>query len=470
MPVGVHVDPLWWTSGSWEGRPIREYLQHRDIAAIFRFLHARGISYGAIAALVGISANRAAEVAKGARQVTAYEVLERIAVGLAIPRGLMGLGQERAVDASQRGKSNLRTRYIRPVDEGTASAACGETSWPTVGDKAGGDVGSIAHLRNSLDEVLASSSVAPRQLELIEESASEHMKIYPSTPPTMMLSQLASECIEIQALSRRRQPAVIQARLSGTAALLATMCADALMRLGVVDEARRWYRTAACAADDSSEPRLRVLVRAQSAMLPYYFGDPQQTLSLTRSALAVAETPTSSSSALAAAGRARALARLGAVEEARAAIGHARKIFDQVGDDDGDEAFRFPAKRMLLYLSGASTWLGDMTEAYRVQEEALRLYGPYPSAPIDPALIALDRSMCLVQDRRAAEAAALALEAVMGLPAPQRTEIVLTRAGEVVSAIPARHRGGEVAALTDYVRACREGGRTLAAGTPVLDP
>jgi tetratricopeptide repeat protein len=52
---------------------------------------------------------------------------------------------------------------------------------------------------------------------------------------------------------------------------LATMCADALMRLGDVDEARRWYRTAIHAADDSGQAWLRVLVRAQAAMLPYYF-------------------------------------------------------------------------------------------------------------------------------------------------------------------------------------------------------
>ncbi|WP_019901875.1 hypothetical protein [Salinispora arenicola] len=196
-----------------------------------------------------------------------------------------------------------------------------------------------------------------------------------------MLSRLAAECVEVQILSRRRQPAAVQLRLSGAAALLATMCADALMRLGNVGEARLWYRTAIHAADDSSNSRLRVLVRTQAAMLPYYFGDPQQTVVLAEAALAVTATP-SSSAALAAAGRARALARLGSAEQARQAIVQARQMFDQVGDDDSDTAFRFPMKRMLFYLSGASTWLGDTSEAYRVQDEAVRLYGPSPSVPI----------------------------------------------------------------------------------------
>nr|WP_307969644.1 hypothetical protein [Salinispora arenicola] len=65
--MGVQVDPSWWTSGVWEGRPIREFLERRDVAATFRFLHARGVSYGTIAALVGVSPNRAAEITKGAR-------------------------------------------------------------------------------------------------------------------------------------------------------------------------------------------------------------------------------------------------------------------------------------------------------------------------------------------------------------------------------------------------------------------
>lgn len=454
--MGIQVDQSWWTSGVWEGRPIREFLERRDVAATFRFLHARGVSYGTIAALVGVSPNRAAEITKGARQVTAYDVLERIAVGLGIPRAWMGLGQDATGDTGP--------SFVREME--------GSADLPISGRPAGGRpdevITALARLRTGLDEALASSTVAPQQLDLIEEAAGEHMRIYPAAPPRVMLSRLAAECVEVQILSRRRQPAAVQLRLSGAAALLATMCADALMRLGNVGEARLWYRTAIHAADDSSNSRLRVLVRAQAAMLPYYFGDPQQTVVLAEAALAVTATP-SSSAALAAAGRARALARLGSAEQARQAIVQARQMFDQVGDDDSDTAFRFPMKRMLFYLSGASTWLGDTSEAYRVQDEAVRLYGPSPSVPIDPAFLALDRSMCLARDRRAAEAAESALDAVATLPEAQRTEIVLTRASDVVSAIPVRHRGSETTELTNYVRACRERARTLAAGTAALD-
>ncbi|MEV0134688.1 hypothetical protein AB0H83_40285 [Dactylosporangium sp. NPDC050688] len=451
------VDPAWWVTGTWDGRPIGVFLAKRDVATIFRFVHARGISYNAIGALVGLSANRVAEIAKDVRQVTAYEVLERVAVGLQIPRPAMGVGllESESLSALNRHSDNVDGRSV-----GHIAADHGPTA----------DLDMLAGIRAGLDEALASSTVSPRQMELIEESVAEHVQAYPASAPSLMLTRLAGECAEVQALSRRRQPAMLQARLSGAAALLATMCADALMRLGEIRQAKLWYRTALVASDDSAEPRLRVLVRAQAAMLPYYFGDPRRTVSLADAALALSEAA-SPSSALAAAARARALARLGAVDAARAAIGEARRSFDEVGDADSDEAFRFPAKRLLFYLSGATTWIGDTAAAYGVQEAALQLYQASPvKTLIDPALIRLDQAMCLASDRRTAEAAAEAQKAVDELPRLQRTELVLARAADVVEAVPRSKRGPEVVALSHYIAACRSQTRTLAGGTVSPDP
>ncbi|MDG4764663.1 hypothetical protein O7632_11200 [Solwaraspora sp. WMMD406] len=243
--MAVQVDPEWWNSGLWNGRPISESLRRRDVTAVFRFLHARGVSYGRIAALVGVSSNRAAEIAKGVRQVTAYEVLERIADGLSIPRPAMGLGRDE--DA------------VVPVDLGRVAVEGGaDRSLAGVGTSV--EVSDMVRLRLGLDEALAASSVAPPQLELIEESASEHMRVYPSASPEVMLSFLAADCREVQMLSLRRQPAAVQSRLSGVAALLATMCADALMRLGDVAEARP-AGSAGAAAGTATDPQHRMVRR-----------------------------------------------------------------------------------------------------------------------------------------------------------------------------------------------------------------
>jgi transcriptional regulator with XRE-family HTH domain len=62
----------------------------RDIAAIFRILLEGGMTQRDIAYLVKMSQSEVSEILKG-RQVQSYDVLVRVADGLDIPRGLMGL-------------------------------------------------------------------------------------------------------------------------------------------------------------------------------------------------------------------------------------------------------------------------------------------------------------------------------------------------------------------------------------------
>ena len=339
--------------------------------------------------------------------------------------------------------------------------------WPS-GSHVGTTVGGLASLRMQLDEALAACSVSPRQMELIEASTRRHVQDYPATPPAVMVERIAAECAEVTALSRRRQPAAIQARLSRCAALLATLCADALMRLGETADARLWYRTAMLAADDSEQPSLGVLVRAQAAMLPYYFGDARETVELADEALAMSTKPCRST-ALAAASRARALARIGDTDAARGAVQVARALFDDVGGDDSDAAFCFTAKRFLFYLSGAATGMADTRTGYRLQDEALTLYRTSATWSIDPSLILLDRARCLALDKRVDEAATVALEAITELPQPQRTEIVLARAQEIVTVAPADRRRGPLVDLDSYLRECRRHTRSLAEGRTAIN-
>ncbi|GEM_PF-1030720 len=86
------VDPAWWHGGEWEGRGMRAVLATRDIGCVFRFVHSRGWSWSAIGAATGMTDTRVREVARDQRRVINYEVFERIATGLGIPREYMGLG------------------------------------------------------------------------------------------------------------------------------------------------------------------------------------------------------------------------------------------------------------------------------------------------------------------------------------------------------------------------------------------
>ena len=70
---------------------MREILRERDFSAVFGFLVRHGWSRTSITAATGLSETRVRAVLQGKQRITSYEVLERIADGLLIERGLPGL-------------------------------------------------------------------------------------------------------------------------------------------------------------------------------------------------------------------------------------------------------------------------------------------------------------------------------------------------------------------------------------------
>jgi transcriptional regulator with XRE-family HTH domain len=84
----TRIDP-----GIW-GRPdMSTALGSRDIGSVYRLLQRHGVSQRRIAAMTGQSQSEISEILKG-RRVVAYDVLLRIAEGLGVPRGFMGLAHD----------------------------------------------------------------------------------------------------------------------------------------------------------------------------------------------------------------------------------------------------------------------------------------------------------------------------------------------------------------------------------------
>lgn len=77
-------------------RPMFEACVSRDVGAIFRILMAGGMQQREIARLVGMGQSEVSEILAG-RRVMAYDVLVRVADGLGIPRGMMGLAGDEQV-------------------------------------------------------------------------------------------------------------------------------------------------------------------------------------------------------------------------------------------------------------------------------------------------------------------------------------------------------------------------------------
>jgi len=114
-------------TASFDGKPVSDFLAKRDVSAVLRFLRARGFSRARLAALTGLSETRVRQISQGRQRVTSYEVLERIADGLSIPRPQVGLaaGPETVPVHGGHTKKSLR----RVHETAASTRGCGEPTW-----------------------------------------------------------------------------------------------------------------------------------------------------------------------------------------------------------------------------------------------------------------------------------------------------------------------------------------------------
>src|SRR3954452_6938863 len=82
----------------WEKQEMRSALAAREVSTVYRLLRRTGVSQRQIAAMTGQSQSEVSEILKG-RQVMDYDVLVRIADGLGVPRGYMGLAYDEVTAA-----------------------------------------------------------------------------------------------------------------------------------------------------------------------------------------------------------------------------------------------------------------------------------------------------------------------------------------------------------------------------------
>ncbi|AUY48398.1 XRE family transcriptional regulator [Streptomyces sp. CB01881] len=296
--------------------------------------------------------------------------------------------------------------------------------------------------RRAVERTLALTTVSATQLELLDERVMSLRRDYVFTPPAVMLGRLLADLEEIRLHAAERQPASVQVRLSEMTAVVSTLVADALMKLGRLDDSERWYGTVRVAADDSGSARLRARVRVQAAMLPYYYGPLEKASELARQARLLNRGRPTATGAFAAAAEARALARLGRTAEAHTAVNQAQEMFERCDHGDPEDAWAFPERRLFLYLSGTCTYLGETGRARAAQQQALALYPDRTG--IDPALLHLEQAVCLIKERSLAEACQLAGRTYLQVPEAHRTEILGSRARAVIDVLPTRLRSVRV--------------------------
>ncbi|GLZ42807.1 XRE family transcriptional regulator [Actinokineospora sp. NBRC 105648] len=91
MNVGDDEDRAPIDPAIWDAPTMRTALAAHDIASVFQLLKRAGVPQGRIAALTGHTQPDVSRIMNRRHLVQSYAVLDRIATGLGIPRGLMGL-------------------------------------------------------------------------------------------------------------------------------------------------------------------------------------------------------------------------------------------------------------------------------------------------------------------------------------------------------------------------------------------
>jgi hypothetical protein len=234
-------DPRWWPSESFDGCPLRLILRERDITSVFRFLKIRGWSRSAIAAATGMSETRVRAICQARQRVTSYDVLARVADGLLIDRGLLGLAY---YDSDSRGPG------------GSDSTALAGTS---------------------------------NALHLYQRSAAWHGDMYWTSAPQVLYA-VAQAHTELGTwltgrITGHGTPA-LAAALARSALLTARL---ALFDLGKPAAAGSWLAVARDAAERTGDALLVATVLGHLAFLPGFGRDPEQARSLLAAAQRVGQ-------------------------------------------------------------------------------------------------------------------------------------------------------------------------------------
>jgi len=300
----------------------------------------------------------------------------------------------------------------------------------------------ISATRQRIDDTIGVSRVHPTTVDQWERAAQHYSEMYHTISPISLLCDVLIDFTELRNLLKQPQSLASQQRLTLVAALFAAMAGGILVDLGSPREARAWHRTAGVPADESGDRALRAWVLAKEAYVPLYYGNPQTTIDLARQASLMAGNTPCVAAALAPALEARAHAQVGRVQETQAALDHAHTAYARLTPEDTNPAntfFGYTERLLHFHTSNALTNIRQTKRAYEHQERASVLYAS-TGEHIDPALLAMDRALCLVHDREIDQACQHASQTLLDLSKEYRSNTVLTRARAVAEAIPDKYR------------------------------
>jgi len=309
-----------------------------------------------------------------------------------------------ATDGGEEDENVLRRTLLKLVAAGTAVGLDHEV------------LGAVDSIRRRMDSTMVSATVSPAMLDQWEDVTNGFGRQYMNPPPLRLLCDVLLEFSAVRQAMEHRQPIDLQDRLCRMAARLSGLSGMIMINMGDHRLARSFFRTGRTAADETGDRALRAWVTAREALVPLYYGDPQEALTLAKKSKDLAGQTPCAAQAMAPVVEARALSmmhgmgRKDVVDQAKRALARARVAFGQMNTDAQDDiAFGYTERQLYFHQGDALVQLGQSLEADLILEKALSKYGP--SEWLDPVLIRFDRARCRMLEGDVDEACKLAREA-----------------------------------------------------------
>lgn len=289
--------------------------------------------------------------------------------------------------------------------------------------------GALAHdaepLRDAFEAAVAADA-GDRDADAWERVAQDYAREVGWAPAALLQPELSTDFAELTRLVPTAR-GTAQTRLVHTAAQLAALMAITLTNLGEGRAARRWWRTAARAADQTGDHQVAALVRGRAAVFSLYAGTPRlSVVDAAEEAIAVGQGVPCTGVVSGHAAKAQALAELGRHDEATATLEDLRGIFERLPDTVRNERgsqWGWSNGRLHYVTSLVHTCAGNVVSAIAAQDAALAVY-PVRNWQAR-AQIQMHRAGALIRAGDVDEGARHMTRVLEGLPAGQRRDGLL---------------------------------------------
>ncbi len=234
----------------------------------------------------------------------------------------------------------------------------------------------IEPLRTAFESA-AAVAVGRRDADTWERVAWEYAGEVGWAPAELLQRELATDFGELTRLIGEAA-GTARLRLVHVAAQLAALTAITLTNLGEPRGARRWWRTAGRAADETGDHSTAALVRGRSAVFALYgAASPLSVLNMADEAIEVGQGTPCTGVVSGHAARAQALAELGRHREASEALDDVRNVYDRLPEfvrADRTTQWGWSDQRFWYVASTVHTHAGSLDDALNAQDKALAAY------------------------------------------------------------------------------------------------